>query len=177
MDVSATRMIGRRPAALPPDWSWQRKASLIVFALVMAYLHSFYILGFYVSETEYWGTVWIGVTAGQRLLSFALGLLANFGLMAMPFLRAPGRMLRAAVAVSLAFGLVISLAWLDADLWEWGLPQPGRVPSVVEGIAIFFLDVLLFVLPVAVRVFYVVTIWLTLRFLLSLVQLRLADGG
>jgi hypothetical protein len=155
------------PSRSPADWSRKRKAALIVFALIMAYLQSFYILGFYVSDMEYWGAVWIGVTVEQRLLSFALGLSANLGLMAMPFLRAPGRILSAGIALSIAFGLVISVAWLGGDIWQMGLPEPGRVPST-EGIVILLLDVLLFVLPIAVRVFYAVAIWLNLRFLLRL---------
>jgi hypothetical protein len=151
----------------PVHWSRKRTAALIVFALIMAYLHSFYILGFYTSDIEYWGTVWIGVTTEQRLLSFLLGLFANLGLMAMPFVRAPGRILSAAIALSLAFGLLISVAWLVGDLWDMGLPAPGRVPST-EGIVILLLDILLFALPIAVRVFYAAAIWLNLHFLLSL---------
>jgi transposase len=143
---------------LPADWSRKRKASLIVFALIMAYLHSFYILGFYVSETEYWGTVWIGVTAEQRLLSFGLGLFANFGLMALPFLRAPGRVLRAVAVLSLTFGLLTSIAWLSHDIWTLGLPSSY--------------DTLLFrVLDILVKVFYLIGIYLNLLLLIKVAGL------
>jgi hypothetical protein len=161
------------PSRSPVDCSRKRKGGLILFALIMAYLQSFYILGFYTSDIEYWGTVWIGVTVEQRLLSFALGLFANLGLMAMPFLRAPGRVLRTGTALSLASGLLISIAWLTGDLWEMGLPEPGRVPST-ERIVILLFDILLFVLPVAVRVFYGAAIWLNFRFLLCLSRMPFA---
>ena len=120
-------MIARRPSRVPADWPRRRKAALIAFALIMAYLHSFYLLGFYVSEDEYWWPVWTGMTAEQRLLSFALALFANFGLMAMPFLRAPGRVLRALVTLSLSFGLAISVAWLGHDIYALGLPDMGVI--------------------------------------------------
>jgi hypothetical protein len=109
MDVVATSTMAARSGPLPADWSWKRKTALIVFALIMAYLHSFYILGFYVSDMEYWGTVWIGVTVEQRLLSFGLGLFANFGLIAVLLLRAPGPTLWAVIALSLTSGLLISV--------------------------------------------------------------------
>jgi hypothetical protein len=145
MDIAATRIMAGRPGGLPADWSRKRKALLIVFALMMAYLHSFYILGFYTSKPEYWGTVWIRVTAEQRLLSFVLGLCANAGLIAMPFLRTPGRILRALVALSLTSGLLISVAWLGRDLWVLGLPELGHV-SKSEGFAFFLIDLLFSIL-------------------------------
>jgi hypothetical protein len=131
------------PSRSPLNWSCKRKVALILFALIMAYLQSFDILGFYTSDTEYWGTVWIGVTAEQRLLSFALGLLANLGLMAMPFLRQPGRMLRTLVALSLGFGLLISTAWLRHGLDT--LPIPGSesnasIKQIEFLLLIFFLS-------------------------------------
>jgi hypothetical protein len=152
------RMITGRPASLPADWSWKRKASLIVFALIMAYLHSFYILGFYVSEMEYWGTVWIGVTAEQRLLSFALALFANLGLMAMPFLQALGRILGVVVALSLTFGLLISIAWLSHDVWTLGLPSSYNT-------------ILFRILDILVRIFYAIAIYLNLLLLIKAAKL------
>ena len=121
----------------------------------MAYLHSFHILGFYTSDIEYWGTVWIGVTPGQRLLSFALGLFANFGLIATPFLRAPGLLMRSLIAVSLTSGLVVSIAWLAPDLRDIGLLRSYNT-------------FLFSVLSVATRIFYAGTIHLNLRFLIRL---------
>jgi uncharacterized membrane protein len=47
MDVLATSTMAARSGPLPADWSWKRKTALIVFALIMAYLHSLYILFFY----------------------------------------------------------------------------------------------------------------------------------
>ncbi|MGH6902192.1 MAG: hypothetical protein ACREIR_05580 [Geminicoccaceae bacterium] len=157
-------MIAGRSGALPTDWSWQRKTALIVFALIMAYLHSFYILSFYVSEMEYWGTVWIGVTAEQRLLSFGLGLLANFGLIAVLLLRAPGRPLRAVVALSLTSGLLISVLWLGRDLWVGGLLNSYNT-------------VVFSALSVLVRIFYAMTISLNLLFLIRISRLFWSDRG
>ena len=114
-------MFGR--LASPVNWSRKRKVAVVVLALIMTYLHSFYILGFYVSHMEYWGTVWMWVTPEQRLLSFVLGLGANIGLLATPFLRAPGPILRALLTLSLAAGLALSVAWLVRDLWVMGLPD------------------------------------------------------
>ncbi|MGH6913223.1 MAG: hypothetical protein ACREH3_05905 [Geminicoccales bacterium] len=159
-------------ARSPVDWSRKRKAALIAFALIMAYLQSFYILGVYISDMEYWGTVWIGVTVEQRLLSFALGLLANFGLMAMPFLRAPGRILRTLLALSLSFGLLISAGWLSHDLWVLGLPDVGRTPSTQSAV-IFLIDVLLYILPIMLRIAYFLVIFLNLWLLVSLAQISL----
>lgn len=157
MGIVATGMLARRSGPLP-DWSWKRKASVIVFALIMTYLHSFYILGFNVSEMEYWGTVWIGVTAEQRLLSFAIGLFANLGLMGMPFLRAPGRVLRAVVALSLTFGLLISIAWLSHDVWTLGLPSSYNT-------------MIFRILDILVRIFYAIAIYLNLLFLIKVAEL------
>jgi hypothetical protein len=35
-------LMAGRSRGLPGDWPWKRKASLIVFALMMTYLHSLY---------------------------------------------------------------------------------------------------------------------------------------
>jgi hypothetical protein len=158
MGVVVARSMAGRSAALPVDWSWQRKTALIVFALIMAYLHSFYILGFYVSEMEYWGTVWIGVTVEQRLLSFGLGFFANFGLIAVLLLRAPGRTLCAVVALSLTSGLLISVLWLGRDLWVGGLLNSYNT-------AVFS------ALSVLVRIFYAMAISLNLLFLIKISRL------
>lgn len=157
-------MIAARSGRLPVDWSWRRKTALIVFALMMAYLHSFYILGFYVADMEYWGTVWIGVTAEQRVLSFGLALFANLGLMAMPCLRAPGRILRALVALSLTSGLLISVVWLSRDLW---------VGSLLNS----YNTVVFSVLSVLVRIFYALTIFLNLLFLIRISRLFWPNRG
>jgi hypothetical protein len=170
MAIVATRIMAGRRGGLPADWSWGRKALLIVFALMMAYLHSFYILGFYTSKSEYWGTVWIGVTAEQRLLSFVLGVCANIGLIAMPFLRTPGRIVRTLVALSLTSGMLISVAWLGRDLWVLGLPELGPV-SKSEGFAFFLIDLLFSILDVAIRVLYCVAILLNLSFLFRMSRL------
>jgi hypothetical protein len=167
MEIVATRMVARRPGRLPADWSWQRKAALIVFASIMAYLHSFYILGFYTSDIEYWGTVWIGVTAKQRLLSFGLGLFANLGLMAMPFLRAPGRLMRLLLVISLGCGALISTAWLLRDLWVLGLPEVGRV-SMSRGIGFFVIALVFSILNIMIRIFYAIAILLNLWFLMRI---------
>jgi hypothetical protein len=153
------RMSLASPNRAPAGWSRKRKASLIVFALIMAYLQSFYILGFYTSDIEYWGTVWIGVTVEQRLLSFALGLLANFGLMAIPFLRAPGRILRILVMLSLGFGLLISIAWLSHDIDALGL-----LPASYN--TMFFS-----VLHIVVRVLYAVLVYLDAIYLIKMARL------
>jgi hypothetical protein len=164
MEIVATRMMAGCSGRLPAEWSNGRKTALIVFALLMAYLHSFYILGFYVSDMEYWGTVWIGVTAKQRLLSFGLGLLANFGLIAAPFLRAPGRTLRAVVALSLTSGFLISVVWLGRDLWVGDLLNSYNT-------------VVFSALGVLVKIFYAMAISLNLLFLIRTSRLFWPDRG
>jgi hypothetical protein len=158
MDVLATSTMAARSGPLPADWSWKRKTALIVFALIMAYLHSFYILGFYVSDMEYWGTVWIGVTVEQRLLSFGLGLFANFGLIAVLLLRAPGPTLCAVIALSLTSGLLISVVWLGRHLWLGGLLNSYNT-------------VVFSALSVLVKIFYAMTISLHLLFLFKISRL------
>jgi hypothetical protein len=169
MDASATRMIGKRPAALPADWPWQRKAALIVFALLMTYLHSLYILFFYVTDWDYWWPFWTGMTVEQRLFSYALALFANFGLMALPFVRAPSGLMRRLLAGSLGWGALISTAWLLRDLWVLGLPELGPV-STSEGVAFFLIAVVLSILNIAIRVFYATAIFLNLWFLLKITR-------
>jgi hypothetical protein len=117
------------------------------------------------------------MTVWQRLLSLALALFANLGLMMTPFLRAPGRLLRAVVALSLACGLLISFAWLTGVLWEFGLPVFGRIPSVKDGVVVLLIDAFLFVLPIAVETFHVAAIWLNLRFLVRLVRMHVAGSA
>lgn len=162
------------PSRSPVDWSRKRKAGLILFALIMAYLQSFYILGFYTSDIEYWGTVWIGVTVEQRLLSFALGLLANFGLLAMPFLRAPGRILLTLMALSLAFGLLVSIAWLHYGLHTLSAPDLASDAFPTQP-ALSFIEIFFFVLSLLVRMFYAGAVLLSSWFLVLLARMLVVD--
>jgi hypothetical protein len=171
MNIVATRTMADRPGGLPADWSRKRKALLIVFALMMTYLHSLYIVFFYVTDWDYWWPFWTGMTVEQRLLSYALALFTNFGLMAMPFVRAPGRLLRTLVAVSLGCGALISAAWLLRDLWVLGLPKLAPV-SLSEGFAFFLIAVILEFLNIALRVLYATAILLNLWFLVKMTRPR-----
>ena len=150
---------------------WSRKKCAAVFALglLMFYLHSLYILGFYVSEDEYWWPVWTGMTLQQRLLSHALALFANLSLLVMPFLRAPGGSMRAVLALSLTFGLVISIAWLARDLWTFGLLNIGSIPTTGH-IGIFLGDIILLVSPLLLRGLFATAIFLESWFLFTLVK-------
>lgn len=168
--VVSAGMLGRRSGPLPADWSWRRKASLIVFALMMTYLHSLYILFFYVTDWDYWWPFWTGMTVEQRLLSYALALFGNFGLMAMPFVRAPGPAVRLVLAASLGAGALISIAWLSHDLRVLGLPDLGPV-STSEGVAFFAIAVILSILNIAIRVFYATAILLNLWFLMQIIRI------
>lgn len=109
-----------RPELWTAGWSRRRRAWLFVLGLLMVYLHSLYILAFYVPEEEYWFPFWTGMTVADRLLSFLLAFIANFGLLAAPFLRTPGRWMRALLAASLCWGILISAAWLMRDMVVMG---------------------------------------------------------
>jgi hypothetical protein len=160
------------PSRSPVDWSRKRKAGLILFALIMAYLQSFYILAFYVSDMEYWGTVWIGVTAEQRLLSFLLALLANFGLIAMPLLRSPGRILSGMIALSLAYGMLLSIGWSSYGIGTLSMPvlEPNASRQQVE---FWLIGICFFVLYFAVIAFYLGAILLNGWFLVILTRMFL----
>jgi hypothetical protein len=175
MAIVATRMMTGRSGRLPADWSWQRKASLIAFALMMTYLHSLYILFFYVTDWDYWWPFWTGMTVEQRLFSYALALFANLGLIAMPFVRAPGRILRAVIALSLTMGLLVSIAWLARDLGTFGLLGVGLRPTT-EHIGRFLADVILLVSPILLRALFASAIFLNSWLLFNLVK-RPEDAG
>jgi hypothetical protein len=138
-------MVAARSRGLPADWSWRRKVSLIVFALMMTYLHSLYILRFYVSELEYWWPFWTGMTVEQRLFSYALALFANFALMAMPFLRTWGLRMRVLLVISLSCGIAISIAWLARNLiimgffplWPRGSLSSGLITLLLVRVAAY----------------------------------------
>jgi hypothetical protein len=170
MDAVATRVMAGRSGPLPADWSWKRKTTLVVFALMMTYLHSLYILGFYVSELEYWWPFWTGMTVEQRLFSYALALFANFGLLVAPFLRAPSRQLRASLAVSFGCGALISIAWLLRDLWVmkfspfwplWalGFRELGALRLTMD-----------FASRMVIRLIYAVAIYINLYLLMTIVR-------
>lgn len=142
---------------------------MFALGLLMFYLHSLYILSFYVSEDEYWWPIWTEMTIEQRLLSYALALFANFGLLATPFLRTPGRILGAIVALSLISGLLISTGWLVVDLWGMGLLDAGPLPAG-GNILRLSADLLLFFSPLIFRALYATTVWLNALFLFKIVR-------
>jgi hypothetical protein len=86
-------------------WSRRQRAAVCALGLLMLYLHSLYILAFYVPEEEYWFPFWTGLTVVDRLLSLGLAFIANFALLATSFLRTPGRWMRMLLAVSLCCGI------------------------------------------------------------------------
>lgn len=163
-------MLGARRGGWPADWPRWRKAILIAFALIMAYLHSFYILGFYVSGMEYWGTVWIGVTTEQRLLSFGHAVLANLGPVAMLFLRKLGRLLRFLLAISLSCGALISVGWLTSDLWRvkfsplWPFWSLGFQELGVIRLSIHF------IVHLVIRAIYAASIVINLYFMMIIIR-------
>ncbi|MGH6921616.1 MAG: hypothetical protein ACREJ0_28425, partial [Geminicoccaceae bacterium] len=110
-----------RPDLWMAGWSRKRRAWVFALGLLMTYLHSVYILAFYVPEEEYWFPFWTGMTVADRLLSFLLAFIANFGLLAVPFLRTPGRWMRVLLVVCLCWGALISTAWLARDIIVMGL--------------------------------------------------------
>jgi hypothetical protein len=46
-------------------WSRKQRAAVFALGLLMFYLHSLYILRFYVSEDEYWWPVWTEMTVAR----------------------------------------------------------------------------------------------------------------
>jgi hypothetical protein len=109
------------------------------------------------------------MTVEQRLFSYALALFANFGLLTMPFVRAPGRLTRPLLAISLGWGALISTAWLLRDLWVLGLPELGPV-STSKGVAFFMIAIILSILNIAIRIFYAIAIFLNLWFLMKIIR-------
>ena len=121
------------------------------------------------NDWDYWWPFWTGMTVEQRLFSYALALFANFGLMTMPFVRAPGRLTRPLLAISLGWGALISTAWLLRDLWVLGLPELGSV-STSKGVAFFMIAIILSILNIAIRIFYAIAIFLNLWFLMKIIR-------
>ena len=120
-------------------WSRRRRAAVAVFGLLTLYVQSLYFTGFYIPEEEYWLPFWTGMTVGDRLVSLALAFAANVGLIATPFLRAPGRMIRCLLIGSLVSGALVSLAWLGQSLADWvntAIEYPDRFMKILLALAL-----------------------------------------
>jgi hypothetical protein len=120
-------------------WSRRRRVAVFALGLLMLYLHSLYILAFYVPEDEYWFPFWTGMTVVDRLLSLVLAFVGNFALLAVPFLRTPGRWMRVMLAVSLCCGITVSALWLGRRLVVMGFyplwPSGPLRSSLIELLA------------------------------------------
>jgi hypothetical protein len=147
-------------------WSRKRRAAVLALGMLMLYLHSLYILAFYVPEEEYWFPFWTGMTVVDRLLSLILAFIANFALLAVPFLRTPGRWLRTVLAVSLCCGIAISTVWLTRRLIVMGFyplwPSGPLRSSLIE----------LLIFQVIAYLIYAMAIYIYFRLLTGLKQLR-----
>jgi hypothetical protein len=108
--------------------------------------------GFYIPEEEYWFPFWTGMTVGERLLSLVLAAATNIGLIATPFVRAPGRITRWLLVGSLVSGAAVSMAWVAGNLRGWiedAIQYPeylmrtllGQGPSTAIYYAVFGLHV------------------------------------
>jgi hypothetical protein len=78
------------------------------------------------------------MTVGDRLLSLALGTGTNIGLIATPFLRAPGRTVRFLITASLISGAAVSLVWLGQSLADWintATEYPDRFMKILLALA------------------------------------------
>jgi hypothetical protein len=131
-------MNAARPRLWTTSWSRQRRVAVAPFALFMLYVQSLYFTGFYIPEEEYWFPFWTGMTVSDRLLSLMLALAANVGLIATPFLRAPGRAVRFLLIASLVSGAAVSLAWLAQDLADWvntANEYPDRFTKILLALA------------------------------------------
>jgi hypothetical protein len=159
MDESRTRF-------WTTDWSRRRRVGAFALGLLMLYLHSLYILAFYVPEEEYWFPFWTGMTVVDRLLSLVLAFIANFGLLAAPFLRTPGRRVRTLLAASLCCGITISTVWLARRLVVMGFYPLWPSGPLRSG-----LIVLLFFQVIAYMI-YAIAIYLYFRLLMSLKESR-----
>jgi hypothetical protein len=131
-------MDATRTQLWPAGWSRKRRAAVAAFGLFMFYVQSVYFTGFYIPEEEYWFPFWTGMTVGDRLLSLVLALAANVGLIATPFVRAPGRLLRLLLIASLVSGAVVSLSWLTQSLADWAntaIEYPDRFMKILWALA------------------------------------------
>jgi hypothetical protein len=137
-----------RPRLWPTGWSRKRRVAVFALGLLMLYLHSLYILAFYVPEEEYWFPFWTGMTVVDRLLSLILAFIANFALLAAPFLRTPGRWMRTVLAVSLCCGITISTVWLARRLVVMGFyplwPRGPLRAGLIEGLIVLSVAYLLY---------------------------------
>jgi hypothetical protein len=129
-------------------WSRKRRVAVFALGLLMLYLHSLYILAFYVPEEEYWFPFWTGMTVVDRLLSLVLAFIANFALLATPFLRTPGRWMRALLALSLCCGIAISAVWLAGRLVVMGFyplwPSGPLRAGLIEGLIVLTIAYVLY---------------------------------
>ena len=100
------------------------------------------------------------------LLSLVLAFIANFGLLAVPFLRTPGRWMRTVLAVSLCCGIMISAVWLARGLYVMGFhplwPRGPLRSGLIE----------LLIYRVIAYVIYSLSLFLYFRLLLSFRALR-----
>jgi hypothetical protein len=146
------------------SWARKRRVAVAAFGLFMLYIQSLYFTGFYIPEEEYWFPFWTGMTVGDRLLSLVLATATNIGLIATPFVRAPGRTLRLLLIASLVSGAAVSLAWLGKSLADWvntAAEYPDR-----------FMKILLALAPstTVFYTFYGVHVYLSLRFAYRLIS-------
>jgi hypothetical protein len=74
----------------------------------MTFLQSHYITAQLYPESEYFFGVCLNVSDAEVLSGLLLALCANIGLLLSPFLSAPGRAVRLAMLVSLAFGAILA---------------------------------------------------------------------
>jgi hypothetical protein len=84
------------------------KIGIVLYALLMTFLQSHYITAQLYPESEYFFGVWLNVSDAEVLSGLLLALCANIGLLLSPFLSAPGRAVRLAMLVSLAFGAILA---------------------------------------------------------------------
>jgi hypothetical protein len=111
-------------------WPRKRRAAVVLFGLFILYVQSLYFTGFYIPKEEYWFPFWTGMTVGDQLLSLVLATATNIGLIATPFVRAPGRTLRLLLIASLVSGAAVSLAWLGQSVATGSILRPSiRIAS------------------------------------------------
>ena len=125
----------RKPAEPAPGRWPIHKIGIVLYALFMAFVHSYYIMAQLYPGSEYFFGIWYGVSDAQLMIGEALAIFANFGLLLSPFLAAPRRLIRLLMLVSLVAGAIVATVHL-AHMFSIYAFHPFWPPRSIDGIYI-----------------------------------------
>ncbi|MGH6899831.1 MAG: hypothetical protein ACREJ5_25315 [Geminicoccaceae bacterium] len=143
-------------------WPVGRRIALFLFGLFMQFAHSVFFRMLLVPGYEWLDTI----EPRLYVLGEALAMTTNFGLLALPFLKAPGRVMRPVVITALALGALANAAWMIRGLFLGALWFPLRCDPRQLGFACneaILVDI--FIDEVVAYVLYGSALWLNLYFL------------